>query len=643
MQITTDYRLNGKIGDRLNAHGIRSTSVINCTRTISYKNVLLGDLEITLVSRAIPFPVVGRKQLASIVVMLTATGQFTASLLIVLVSILAPTALWAEHHHASSAKTPKVVSIVQVTHDGIGKTSLLSDDSNLYVTEWPAARHVVAKVSLRTANRTVLSTKFSNIQAFDISPDRNKLLIAPLKGGARDNEFWTLPVTAGTPQRLGRFTGRDAAWSADGLNLTFGRGSSLYLADADGSSAREIFKADGSVFAPRISPDNKRIRFSVSDTAQNTTSLWEIGIDGSNPHALLAEWQGAKNACCGNWIAGGRYYVFQVTQSSPATLTTLWAIADSKHGEAGPVQLTKGPISFGNPTPSREDKKIFAIGVQPAAQAVKYSPTHNKFVPLLTGVSATDLDYSPDGKWVTYVSIPDGELYRSRADGREQMRLTSSPERAVLPRWSKDSTQIAYVSMQPGKPWRISIIARAGGASQDILEEDQGQIDANWSPDGSRIMYGYVYGSEHLKINILDLKTHEIETVPGSDGLFSPRWSPNGRYIAALTPDFTKVMLFDFQTKKWKNWLTEPAGAVSYPVWSADSKYLYFDDLVTDEESIRRVRVGEKHTERVFKLAGIERYPGAFGLWAGQMPDGSWMFVRDRSTQEVYQLSLELP
>jgi hypothetical protein len=102
-------------------------------------------------------------------------------------------------------------------------------------------------------------------------------------------------------------------------------------------------------------------------------------------------------------------------------------------------------------------------------------------------------------------------------------------------------------------------------------------------------------------------------------------------------------MLFDFTTQKWSSWLTEPAGAVNYPVWSADSKYLYFDDLVTDEESIRRVKVGENHAERVFVVEGIERYPGPFGLWTGRAADGSSMFVRDRSMQEVYQLSVELP
>jgi hypothetical protein len=99
-------------------------------------------------------------------------------------------------------------------------------------------------------------------------------------------------------------------------------------------------------------------------------------------------------------------------------------------------------------------------------------------------------------------------------------------------------------------------------------------------------------------------------------------------------------MLFDFQTRQWSTWFTEPAGAVSYPMWSSDSKSIYFDDLVTDEETIRQVKLGEDHTERVFTLQGIERYPGPFGLWSGRTPDGSWMFVRDRSTQEVYSLNI---
>jgi Tol biopolymer transport system component len=277
------------------------------------------------------------------------------------------------------------------------------------------------------------------------------------------------------------------------------------------------------------------------------------------------------------------------------------------------------------------------------AEPVKYSPKGNDFAPLLAGVSATDLDFSPDAQWVAYISVPDGELWRCRADGSEKLKLTSAPERVALPRWSPDGRHIAYVRIVHGEPSKISVVSISGGASQDVLIESRSQIDANWSSDGGQIMLGSFVQDKDINIRLINLKTHKVETIPGSDGLFSPRWSPNGRYVAALSPDFTKVMLFDFQTQKWTTWLTEPAGAVSYPVWSNDSNYLYFDDLVTGEETIRKVKVSESRAERVFKLKGIERYAGPFGIWSGRTPDGSWMFVRDRSTQEVYQLSVELP
>jgi len=50
---------------------------------------------------------------------------------------------------------------------------------------------------------------------------------------------------------------------------------------------------------------------------------------------------------------------------------------------------------------------------------------------------------------------------------------------------------------------------------------------------------------------VLDLKSHQISTLPGSRGLFAARWSPDGRYIVALTADSLRVVLFDFQTQKW--------------------------------------------------------------------------------------------
>ncbi len=566
-----------------------------------------------------------------------------------ILGLIAAGAICMRARGSASVPSPRVTTITQITHDGFRKTNLLADDTQLYVTELPASQRVIAKVSLAHSDRSLVPSPFPNLQALDLSPDHTKLLVAPIQAGSSEDEFWTLPVAAGSAQRIGNLAGRDAAWSADGQHLVFSKGSVLYLASATGTEVRELYTASGSVFGPHFSPDGKRIRFTVGDTAQNTTALWEVAQDGSHPRALLAKWQYASSACCGNWTADGRYYIFQALQNQPNTSTTftaLWALPESARGADASqlVRLTSAPMSFGNASPARDNTKMWAIGVAPAGEVVKYDRRSKKFTSVIPGVSATDLAYSSDGKWVSYVAIPEGTLWRSRAKGSERLQLTSKGEQAALPVWSPNGKQIAFVSLKPGESWKLYLVPATGGTPQAVLSEAGSQIDANWSTDGSRLMFGdFNHDLGGLSIRILDRKTHKLEKVPGSDGLFSPRWSRDGRYIAAISPDNTTLKRFDFETQTWSNWLVESAGTVSYPVWSTDSKYLYFDDLVNGDESIRKVKVGENQPELAFVLGTLDRYPGALGTWSGRAADGSWMCVRDRSTQEVYQLSLELP
>jgi Tol biopolymer transport system component len=559
----------------------------------------------------------------------------------------------------ATPESPRVGAITQVTHDGFGKTDLVAGDSQVYVSEMDAANRVIARVDFRGSNpqgssRALLPEysvpksseeqgSLTNLRALGLSADHTKLLVSSRQASG-ENAFWSVPIAGGTPERIGDLAGRDASWSADGGQLVFGKGPVLYLANAAGLKVHELYRASGSVFAPRFSPDGRAIRFTVRDAEQNTTALWEVSRDGSNAHALLGNWPSKSTACCGSWTADGRYYIFQASQSVPNTttvVTKLWAISNANDSE--PVELTSGPMSFGNVSAGRDSKNLWAIGVQPWAEVVKYDQARNEFVPVVPGLSASDLEFSADGKWIAYISIPGGKLFRARADGSEKLQLTSGTGLAALPRWSPDGKTIAYVSMKPGESWKLFLLPAKGGTPQAVSAEGGSQIDANWSADGKRLIFGdYNHDASGLSIRILDFKTHQTTTVPGSEGLFSPRWSPNGRYLAALAPDNTTLMLYDFKEQKWSKWATS-AGAVNYPLWAKDSESLYFDDLVDGAETIRQVKVGRMEAEKVMEVGSLDRYMGALGLWSGRAADGSWMFVRDKSTQEVYQLSLELP
>ncbi|PYV85864.1 MAG: hypothetical protein DMG93_00105 [Acidobacteria bacterium] len=171
--------------------------------------------------------------------------------------LVAPFAKFTVRHPHKSAAIPKLISVTQITRDGIGKTSLLSDGKNLYVTEWPSTGHVVAKFSLSDSNRSLVTSNFSELKALDVAPDKNSLLVTPVRAGAAENELWTLPIDAGIPQKLGSLLGHDASWSADGRQLAFVKGSTLSIAGGDGAAARDLYTASGSVFGLRFSPDGR--------------------------------------------------------------------------------------------------------------------------------------------------------------------------------------------------------------------------------------------------------------------------------------------------------------------------------------------------------------------------------------------------
>jgi len=101
-------------------------------------------------------------------------------------------------------------------------------------------------------------------------------------------------------------------------------------------------------------------------------------------------------------------------------------------------------------------------------------------------------------------------------------------------------------------------------------------------------------------------------------------------------------MLYDFRTQTWSEWVTD-AGNVGYPSWSADSRSVYYDSSFVDNPEYRRVKLGDHKSEEILSLNGLRRYLGIWGSWSGQAPDDSRLFVRDVSTQEIYELDVDFP
>jgi len=559
-------------------------------------------------------------------------------------AIIATTAATLAYVWVRGAAVPTVSNYVQLTHDGREKWLVGTDGARLYLGRGMYGPQNIAEISVVGGEPRIMATPPStSMIPLDVSSNGAKLLAVDGQGSPYHGKFWSLDVPSGAPRRLGDIDGSAGSWSPDGKTLAYSDRSDIFLAKADGSEARKLpmTKALANINFITWSPEGTHLRFQASESPSDPRILWEIATKGGEPQRLVREWSGPSEwECCGKWTADGKYFVFQSRKQ-------IWALPRNGgflHGYPKPIQLTSSPMFLTSPVPSKDGKKLFVVGETHRGDLTGYDPKSGEFGPYLGGISAEFVDFSPDGQRVVYVSFPEGVLWRSKVDGSERLQLTNpptdEPSRFVaMPRWSPDGKHIIYFEMGPGKPARICEVSAEGGAPRALLPDDSSQqVDAGWSPDGNKVVFGGSGGDPASTIRILDLKTRQVSTLAGSQGLFSPRWSPDGRYMAALSFDTSKLHLFDFQTEKW----TEVAKGTNggFPNWSKDGQYIYvFSDGGT---GVIRVRISDREIERVVDLSSF-KHTGSAERSLALAPDGSLLLLRDAGTQDVYALEWKEP
>ncbi|MGA8878792.1 MAG: protein kinase [Candidatus Korobacteraceae bacterium] len=534
---------------------------------------------------------------------------------------------------------PKVSDYVQLTRDGRPKQLVATDGARLYLLLGTDFSPAVGELSVSGGEPKPIPTPSPNMLPAALSQDGSELLLIDGKGEPPSGPLWSMPVLGNSPRRLGDTVGSSAAWSPDGKMLAYSNRGDFLLASADGSESHKIvtMKEPTNISDPVWSPDNSHLRFEAWDTVSSARVFWESSVDGSGLHRLLPNWsKPTEKQCCGKWTADGKYFVFE-------SRGQIWALRrnDKFFGSRpNPVQLTFSPMSLHTPLPSKDGKKLFVVGRTFRGQLMRYDAKSAQLSPFLGGMSAEFVDFSRDGQWVSYVTYPEGTLWRSKADGSEALQLTYPPGYAVNPRWSLDGKTIVFYEMFADKPSEIFEISPDGGSPRRLLPDDANpQWDPNWSPDGGKIVFGGSAVNSASVISILDLASHKVSVLPGSQGLYSPRWSPNGRYIAAFSADESILLLFDFQSQRW----TELAkGALAWENFSKDGQYLY---VLSNRGAggALKISVSDGKTEKVGELTNFVGTGYFSDSSLSLTPDDSLLLFRDAGASDVYALGWEEP
>jgi Tol biopolymer transport system component len=413
----------------------------------------------------------------------------------------------------------------------------------------------------------------------------------------------------------------------------------LFVSKADGTETRKLLTVKGDIRHVTWSPENNQLRFDSTESVGNIGQqiAWEVSTSGTDLHRLLPAWRDPPDECCGRWTGDGKYFLFQSNQQ-------IWSLAQRSslfHTRAAPLPVTSSPLSLSSPLPSKDGKKLFLIGQTYRGELTRYDSKSRQFAPFLDGLSAEYVAFSKDAQWVAYVSYREGTLWRSKLDGSERLQLTFPPMYPLLPRWSPDGKNLIFFEFAQSvtKPARIYEVSADGGSPQQLMPDDpRQQLDPNWSPDGTKIVFSNESNDPTSAIHVLDVNSHQVSDLPGSQGLYSPRWSPDGRYISAFSADSMRLLLFDSQSQKW----TELAnGSLSWLNWSHDGQYVYVLDF-RGKDAVVRIRVRDHQVEQVVDLKGFAT-AGRYGACLSLTPDDSPLLLRDTGSQDVYSVDWEAP
>ncbi|RMG48558.1 MAG: protease [Acidobacteria bacterium] len=183
---------------------------------------------------------------------------------------------------------------------------------------------------------------------------------------------------------------------------------------------------------------------------------------------------------------------------------------------------------------------------------------------------------SPHGKRALFGAR--GEIFTVPAEHGPPRNLTRSPGvREISPAWSPDGKWVAYLSDRSGE-YEIYIRPQDGSGPERRLtrDGDTWRFPPVWSPDSRKI----AFADKRQRLRLLDVETGKITDVDRSTraDIRTYRWSPDSRYLVYTKLEashFSSIYVYDVELKKVSR-LTDEMTNDYDPVFDPEGRYLYF-------------------------------------------------------------------
>jgi tricorn protease len=340
--------------------------------------------------------------------------------------------------------------------------------------------------------------------AGSLSPDGNRYAFAPVMNeyrtwkryyGGRASDVWIYDLKANAAERItdSPAIDQEPVWIGDTIYFASNRDGviNLFAYDLKTKAVRKATNHDTfDVLWP--SGDGSRIVYEnggwiyLFDPASGKTNRVPIRVEGDLPHTLAYFKNVTEDVSS-----------FELSPTGKRALLTA-------RGEVFTAPAEKGEVR---------------------------NLTHS------SGVAERAATWSPDGRWVAYLSDRSGEyeIWVRPADGSgDERRVTTNSGIWLFPPvWSPDSKKLAYGDKDSKLKW----VDVASGKVTEADQSDRGEItDYTWAPDSRWLAYTKVGESRLPSIWIYALdggKAKQLTSDLTAEG--EPTWSRDGRYLYFLS------------------------------------------------------------------------------------------------------------